>query len=643
MTGFDDKVERQGEPAMGKTEVAPGKVRSILRPVQFLLDLAVLVFAFLLAYVLRFDFVLNPATAHRLMIQLPFVVLIQFVALHAVGAHAFVWRYVGLREATVFGKASVTATVPLLVLRFALPGSLQEWRVPLSIVVVDAILAFGGVLALRVTRRGLFERYERALSGGKRDKRSKAESVLLVGAGRAGVLAAREISTRGSISLGVRGFVDDDLSKHGSVISGIKVLGTTDDLPKLVGALGIDQVVITIARASRLELRRIVEICEQIPVKARIIPGLYEILDGSVEVSRIRDIEIEDLLGRDAIHLDEGSISAFLADKTVLVTGAGGSIGSELARQVVRFGVSTLLEVERAEFALFEVDRELRRLFPDSTIVPLVADIRDSQRMLSIFEAYRPSVVLHAAAHKHVPLMESNPTEAVNNNVLGTRLLGELAGRHDVEVFINISTDKAVRPTSVMGASKRAAELVVQDLNSTFNTRFVSVRFGNVMGSAGSVMPIFKEQIRKGGPVTVTHPDMVRYFMTIPEAAQLVLQAGAIGEGGEIFVLDMGDPVRIQDLAKDMISLYGLKPFVDIDIVFSGVRPGEKLFEELQAEGEGITKTRHPKIFIGMLKGYPRERIEEALTSFGELGQSGDASEIRQLFNELLPEARLMV
>jgi FlaA1/EpsC-like NDP-sugar epimerase len=465
--------------------------------------------------------------------------------------------------------------------------------------------------------------------------------VLLVGAGRAGVQAAREIVGRGDMDLEIVGFVDDDPAKQGTVIQGFKVIGTSRDLPRLVPELGIHHVVITIAQASRTDIRRIVEICESIPVKAQIIPGLYQILSGSVEISRIRDIEIEDLLGREPVTLDEGLLRGVLDGQAVMVTGAGGSIGAELARQVARFGCSSLLLVERAEFALFEIDRELRRGWPDLAIVPLVADVCDRELMRGLMSRYRPAVVLHSAAHKHVPMMESNPTEAVKNNILATRSLGEVAGESGVESFIQISTDKAVRPTSVMGASKRVAELAVQDLNPRYPTRFVSVRFGNVLGSAGSVIPLFREQILAGGPVTVTHPDMVRYFMTISEAAQLVLQAGAMGDGGEIFILDMGEPVRILDMAKDMISLFGLKPFDDIDIVFTGMRPGEKLFEELETEGEHIAKTRHPKIFIGEIQTYDDRKVLVALDTFAELARLGRERELRRYFNQFLPEARV--
>ena len=347
-------------------------------------------------------------------------------------------------------------------------------------------------------------------------------------------------------------------------------------------------------------VKRILDICHEIPVKARTIPSLHEILQGDVKVSRIRDLQIEDVLGRAEVAMDEQHMARFLTGKRVMVTGAGGSIGSELARQIARFKPSSLLLVERAEFALFAIDLELRAAWPHLNIVPLVADICDEARMRSILTACRPQVILHAAAHKHVPMMEFNPCEAAKNNILGTHLIGELAGEYGVGVFVLISTDKAVRPRSVMGATKRTAELIVQYLNCRFPTRYVAVRFGNVIGSAGSVIPIFRDQILKGGPVTVTHRDMKRYFMTIPESAQLVLQAGSMGEGGEIFILDM---------AKEIIGLSGLKPYEDIDIVFTGLRAGEKLFEELDTVEEPVVTTKHPKILIGKIAPPPSERV----------------------------------
>lgn len=636
-----DRMETRRQGTTGQVVVSPLS-RMMNRGMQFALDVIVLSAAFVLAYLLRFEFVLSGEQLRSLTIQWPLVLLVQFSALFVSGVYAFIWRYVGLAELRAFLKAAFWSGLILVFLRLALPDVLQHWRIPLSVILMDSVLAFGGIVGVRVLRRAVYERYERrrrAVGAGEVERKP----VLLVGAGRAGVLAAKEIRGRGDMNLEILGFVDDDPEKQGAVIQGVRVLGRSRDLPRLAEELQPDHVIITIAQASRRQLRRIMAICEKAGLKARIIPGLYEILDGRVGISAIRDVEIEDLLGREPVRLDEDSIARFIKGKTVMVTGAGGSIGSEMARQVARFGPSTLLLLERAEFALFEIDRELRRHRPDLAVVALVGDVCDEPRVRQIMERYRPAVVFHAAAHKHVPMMELNPIEAVKNNVLGTWTAGVAAAEAGAEAFVLISTDKAVRPSSVMGASKRVAELVVRELDRRFSTRFIIVRFGNVMGSAGSVIPIFREQIRRGGPVTVTHPDMVRYFLTIPEASQLVLQAGAMGDGGELFILDMGEPVRIFDLARDMITLSGLKPFEDIDIVFTGIRPGEKLFEELQTAGEDIEKTRHPKVFIGRINGYPSETIDMALDRIRVLALDGDDRAVRAFLEELLPEARLRV
>ncbi len=602
------------------------------RPLHFGLDVVVLLLMYLAAFALRFEFRIPDYWVTKAVIQGPLVVGLQVLGLASSGVYAYIWRYVGLSELKGFARGIALALVPVVVLRLI---NAQPFVAPMSVIIFDGILALGAVISLRVARRLLYENFERSPTGERRKK-----SVLLIGAGRAGVLAAREILGRGDSDLQICGFVDDDGVKTGSVIHGVKVLGTTRDLPRLVTELAIDHVVITIARATRPEMRRLLDICESVPVKARVIPGLWELLQGNVNVSRIRNVEIEDLLGREPVQLDMELVGRFLTERTVVVTGAGGSIGSELSRQIARFGPRRLLLLEQAEGALFDIDRELQAKHPGVDIIPVIADVTDAQRLDRLFAQHRPDVVLHAAAHKHVPMMEKNPGEAVKNNVVGTRTVAEAAGRHGVASFVLISTDKAVNPTSVMGASKRVAELLLQTLQKRFaDTRFVAVRFGNVLGSAGSVIPLFREQILKGGPVRVTHPDMVRFFMTIPEASQLVLQAGAMGAGGEIFVLDMGEPVKILELAKDMIRLSGFRPNDDIEIEFSGVRPGEKLFEELGTAGEQHTKTRHPKIFIGQINGIDVDVLDAAVARLVVLAGLDDGSAIRAELRKLLPEA----
>ena len=614
-------------------------------PIQVALDITLLILAFAIAYLLRFDFDIPPKELHNFIVQIPMVLLVQFVALTLAGARSSIWRYTDLEHLKSFVYAALGSLIFVLLLRLTLPAPHAAWRVPLSVNVIDVLLAFGGTYSMRVLRRAEYEYKQKRLQLKKHNGNGnghKKRPVLLIGAGRAGLLAAKEIEARGDLDLEIRGFVDDERNKRGrTIVNGHKVLGTTPELAELVKHLRIDHVIITIAHASRQSIHRIVRLCEEIPVKVRIIPELYEIIEGRVEISRIRDVQIEDLLGRDTVKLDVESLNKELAGKTVMVTGAGGSIGSELARQVQRFAPANLLLVERAEFALFDIDHELRAANPSQSIVPLVADVGDESRMRSIFESYRPQVVIHAAAHKHVPLMEFNPREAVKNNVLGTRLVAELAGEFRTEVFVLVSTDKAVRPTSIMGATKRVAELVVQNLNRCFSTRYVVVRFGNVIGSAGSVIPIFQNQIRNGGPVTITDRRMKRYFMTTPEAAQLVLQASAIGRGGEVFILHMGEPVLIVDLAETLITLSGFKPYEDIQIVETGMRPGEKLHEELVFPTEETVPTSHPKIFINKIAKLRPDTIRMALDELTELVGDRDEDKLRRFLNSLILEARL--
>jgi FlaA1/EpsC-like NDP-sugar epimerase len=609
--------------------------------VQTALDILVLFLSFTFAYLLRFDFSIPPELISHFLIQAPAVIALQFLILTVSGARSFIWRYAGLSHVWPFLWGGVASLIMIATARLILPEAYQSWRVPLSVSLMGTLLAFGGTFATRVARRLSYEQTKKRSLQKQRVATRGTRPVLLIGAGQAGVLAAKEILGRGDLDLDIKGFVDDDRSKLGRiVVAGRRILGTTEDLPTLVASLHIDHVVITIAQASRQDIQRLAKICEDIPVKVRIIPGLYEILDGRVGISRIRDVQIEDLLGREPVALDTQSINAELAGKTVMVTGAGGSIGSELAKQVSRFSPGQLLLVERAEFALFNVDRALREQNSDGCTVPLVADIGDVARMRAIFEKYRPQVIIHAAAHKHVPLMEVNPYEAIKNNVLNTRLLSELAAEFEAEVLVLISTDKAVRPTSIMGASKRLAELVAQDVGSRSKTRFVAVRFGNVIGSNGSAIPIFQEQIRKGGPVTITDRRMRRYFMTIPEAAQLVLQASTIGKGGEVFILHMGEPVSIMDLAEALISLSGFKPHHDIRIVETGIRPGEKLNEELRFQSEETRPTSHPKIFIYEIATLDSQVVESAV-QFLKTIQEVDEADLRRFLNRLLPEARL--
>lgn len=611
------------------------------RPTQFLADVAILTIAFFVAYLPALNLRLGDFYFDNALNQLPFVILIQFSSLFLVGAYSIIWRYVSLEDISTFIKAAVLSGILLLIARFTLSiFDYNTWQVPVSVILIDTFLAFGGLLALRVVRRFAYEIGEkRGFSLAKHHLKRKP--TLLIGAGRIGATLAKEVVGRADSELQVRGFIDDDRSKKGGSVSGIKVLGTSGDLPRLVDELNIEQVVIAIDEAQALEIRRILDVCHAIPVKTQIVPSLNEIAHGRINISRLRDVQIEDLLGRDPIKLDDENLHEFLGGKVVMVTGAGGSIGSELVRQITNYNPQIILLIERAEFLLFQIEQELTRDFSLTKFLPLLADVGDEPRMREIFETYAPQVIFHAAAHKHVPLMEANSGEAIKNNVFGTQLIGRLAGEYGTKDFVLVSTDKAVNPTSVMGASKRVAELVTQAQNMIYDTNYMAVRFGNVLGSAGSVVPIFREQIKRGEAITVTDKEMTRYFMTIPEASQLVLQAGALGSGGEIFILDMGEPVRILDLAEDMIRLSGLKPYEDIDIKFTGIRKGEKLFEELEITGEDLLKTEHPKIYIGKIATYTKEQVGEIIENFHTAVDKNSDDDIRKILNQYLPEANI--
>jgi FlaA1/EpsC-like NDP-sugar epimerase len=580
----------------------------------------------LIAFNLRFEFHVPRVHAQLLPIWLPLLLAARTLAYYQLGLFRGLWRYTGARDvANIVSASTISTALTALVLVFGFKSF------PRSIVAIEwltVIILVGGVrFSIRALRQYLVP------AAPTRDGRR--HRLLIVGAGDAGETLLREIHRSHAARWEPVAFLDDAATKSGAHIHGVRVVGAIADLAFVVADRDIDEVLIAIPSATGEEMRRVVGLCKAAGVRFKTIPGLGDLIDGSVNVGQLREVAIEDLLGREPVSLDTGAISRAMAGHVVMVTGAGGSIGSEICRQVCRFGPAALVLVERAENNLFNIHRELAAKHRDVPIIPCIADVSDAKRMNAVFEAHGPTVVFHAAAHKHVPMMEWNPGEAVKNNVFGTRTLADLADRHGVERFVMISTDKAVNPTSVMGASKRVAEIYVQALSQRSDTKFVTVRFGNVLGSAGSVIPIFKEQIAAGGPVTVTHPEMQRYFMTIPEASQLVLQAGAMGEGGEIFVLDMGKPVKIADLARDLITLSGFEPDVDIAVEFTGMRPGEKLFEELSVDAEHAVKTRHPKIFVGRFRPFPWEQLQRQLKELGELAERED---VRRKFREIVPE-----
>lgn len=614
----------------------------MFRSVRVAVDVAVLSTGLCAAFYLRFDGSVPPEMVTRLMLCWPYVVALEYGLLALWGIPRFSWRYVGLREVIRILQATLIATAILAAVRLLGAGLLRDfypWAgyLPLGVIAINSLLAFVGVVGVRVLRRVTTERAEvRRL----RNQETELVRTLLVGAGRGGVMVAKEIAGRPELGIATIGFIDDDSLKQGSVIHGLPVLGTTAEVRRIARQMGARQAIITIPNAPGHAVRAISSACQEAGLQVKVVPGLFQLVGGALNLTRMRDVAIEDLLRREPIVLDDRAISSDLCGSTVVVTGAGGSIGSELGRQICRFRPARLILAERSENALFTVHRELAADFPTVEVVPCLADIGDKQRLEDVFTRYRPEVVFHAAAHKHVPMMEWNPEEAIRNNIFGTKTLADVSHAHQVRAFVMISTDKAVNPTSVMGATKRVAELYVQALAKKSNSRFVTVRFGNVLGSNGSVVPIFKEQIARGGPVTVTHPEMKRYFMTIPEACQLVLQAGAMGQGGEIFVLDMGEPVKIVDLARDLIQLSGFRAD-EIPIEFTGIRPGEKLYEELLLEEENTERTRHPKIFVGRTRSasyddavFALQRLVEAAT------HSREPEAIRTALRSVLPEYR---
>jgi len=598
--------------------------------VHLLLWTASLTAAFFLRFEFDFPRGFRPLAWQLLVLTLAIRALVHW----RFGLFHGLWRYSGLRDLVSLLQAAAISSLSIA----AVWAFRQAHTFPRSILILDfafSILIVGGLrFGIRTVREIAIQNTRNTPANGERRRR-----VLVLGAGDAGEMLMREITRIYGHRYEPVGFLDDSPAKQNERIHGVPVLGPINDLAPLIERSRIDEVILAIPSMNGQAMRRIVNLCTPSGVTLRTVPGVDSLIDGRVTVSQLADVAIEDLLGREPVTLDADSIREFIRGHSVLVTGAGGSIGSELCKQICRFSPKTLLLVEQAENNLFEIHRALVREFPEIDVKPYVADICDSRRLEAIFENERPAVVFHAAAHKHVPMMEANPGEAIKNNVFGTKKVADTAHRFNVETFVMVSTDKAVNPTSIMGVSKRTAEIYVQALSQRSRTKFVTVRFGNVLGSAGSVIPIFKQQIAAGGPVTVTHPEMQRYFMTIPEACQLILQAGAIGRGGEILILDMGKPVKIVDLARDLIRLSGFAPEEDIAIEFSGVRPGEKLFEELSVDAEkAVTKTRHPKIFVGTFRPYPWTEVERGLEWLHSLSDGSEPTQIRAAFQQLVPE-----
>ncbi|MEN6479134.1 MAG: nucleoside-diphosphate sugar epimerase/dehydratase [Anaerolineales bacterium] len=593
----------------------------------------------LLAFAIRTDAAVPPAYLKTALVYGLLLLLLRPAVFWLAGVYRQMWCYASLREARLLLGSSTFASVVAALLFYGLliPFGIVD-AAPRSIPVIEWGLALGVAAAPRFLVR-IASRHVRVTA---RSNGVNHVPALIAGAGQAGLRVLRELEDNPQLPYKAVGFVDDDPTKHNLEIGGCRVLGSCAEIPQLAAALGVHQVLIAMPSASGKTIRRINDICVQAGLSVLTLPGTNELISGDVSVSRLRKVRIEDLLRREPVTIDREQVASILHGKRVLVTGGGGSIGSEICRQVCACGPAHLVVLGHGENSLYALGQELKRRFPDVRVEYVVADVRDRDRLAAVFAAARPEIVFHAAAHKHVPLMEDNLPDAVTNNVLGTRRVLEACLAFDVPRFLMISSDKAVNPTSVMGVTKRIAELLVQHAASQSGRAYVVVRFGNVLGSRGSVVPLFQAQIAAGGPVTVTHPEMKRYFMTIPEAVQLVLEAACLGARGETFVLDMGEPVRIADLARDLIRLSGYTPDEDIAIQYVGLRPGEKLFEELMLCGEDYAPSPHPKIFVLKRTGLPSSAtwvaFQSHIDALIEAARNGEQDRIRTLLKSIVPE-----
>lgn len=540
--------------------------------------------------------------------------------------YSSLWRYASVNELVSIVIATTLATIISYIYGISLGV-----QMPRSIYVISWMLIMLSVGGVRFSYRIFWVAYFL-----NKKERMALKNVLVVGAGAAGSMIIKEMHKNKNLGYYPVGIIDDDKYKLGKYINNVQVIGNREDIERIVKQKRVDEIIIAMPSASQYEKKAVIDKCKNVKCRVRIQPGINYMLDSMSPLSRVRDVDIEDLLGRDPVKLDIENIAGYLTGKVVLVTGGGGSIGSELCRQIAKFDPELLIILDIYENNAYDLQNELKYMYPELNLKVLIGSVRDQKRMEDIFTEYKPNVVFHAAAHKHVPLMEDNPGEAVKNNIFGTLNVVQCAHKHGARKFVLISTDKAVNPTNVMGATKRVCEMIIQSFDQHSRTEFVAVRFGNVLGSNGSVIPLFKKQIENGGPVTVTHPEINRFFMTIPEASQLVIQAGAMARGGEIFVLDMGQPVKIVDLAVDLIRLSGLEPGKDIKIVFTGLRPGEKLYEEVLMAEEGLKRTAHEKICIGTLSDIDYNDLIAKLQSMEEHLKE-NADQIKDVLKDIVP------